>query len=316
MTRILSFTVAVALVASAASAQTCSLTTTFAGGNSQDGNMFDLVGLNTVIITGFDINLEVGANDIEVYTCNTGTYVGNETNSAAWTLVGSAQGVPSSGTDVPTPVNFQPPLQIVLGAGMTQGFYVTATNATSNNFSYTNGSSLGAVFAADANIQFLEGVGKAYPFGGTYTPRIWNGIIYYLPTSAPEYQVNQAGASLDVDGTLSTPCAPILSSFPAGSSHTLNLNSTNVGLFWDIGLTIPEPSVPLSAGGFGTPGGQIVNLNLVAPSLTFLNLGTPFVPVSLPMVLPQIQVTAQMVVADPTLPDNLALSAVNEIISL
>ena len=44
---------------------------------------------------------------------------------------------------------------------------------------YTNGTALGAVFSSDANIEILEGSGKGYPFGATFSPRVFNGIVNY-----------------------------------------------------------------------------------------------------------------------------------------
>ena len=38
---------------------------------------------------------------------------------------------------------------------------------------------LGAVYVQDANVQVLEGVGIGYPFTGVFTPRVWNGTVYY-----------------------------------------------------------------------------------------------------------------------------------------
>lgn len=176
---------AVAFVTLPALAQS-PLTTTFAGGNGQSGNMFDIVGVTSVVITGFDVHMPTGTTaTIEVYAVTAGTtYVGNETNAAAWTLLGSAAGVVSAGAGLPTPVPLT--LNVPIVPGQVQGFYVTTTAAT---LSYTNGSVLGAVFAFNSDIQFLEGIGKAYPFGGTFSPRVWNGRIYYVPGSSGAFAI-------------------------------------------------------------------------------------------------------------------------------
>ena len=170
--------VAVAAVAAVASAQS-PLTTTFAGGNGQSGNMFDIVGLQPVVITGFDVNL-TGTATIEVYAVTAGTsYVGNEANPGAWTLLGTATGVVGNGAGVPTPVPLT--LNVPINPAQQQGFYVTTTAGT---LTYTNGTSLGAVYASNSDIQFLEGIGNAYPFGATFSPRIWNGNIHYTAGSS------------------------------------------------------------------------------------------------------------------------------------
>jgi hypothetical protein len=170
---------ALAAVAAVTSPAQSPLTTTFVGGNGQSGNMFDIVGVLPVVINGFDVNL-TGTATIEVYAITAGTtYVGNETNPAAWTLLGTALNVVGLGAGVPTPVPLT--LNVPVTPGQVQGFYVTTTAGT---LTYTNGTVLGAVFAQNSDIQFLEGIGNAYPFGAIFSPRIWNGNIHYTPGSA------------------------------------------------------------------------------------------------------------------------------------
>jgi hypothetical protein len=164
-----------------------SLTTTFAAGNGQSGNMFDIVGVQPVIVTGLDLHLAPGTWNLELYTVTAGTtFVGNETNSAAWTLVGAAPNVVSAGTGIGTPL----PLTFALpiAAGQQLGFYVTITNGTSMN--YTNGTAVGNVFTSDPFIQILEGSGNPYPFGAPFTPRVWNGTVYYAPSGGGIFATN------------------------------------------------------------------------------------------------------------------------------
>ena len=155
-----------------------SLETTFAGGNGNFGNMFDMNALNDVTINSFDIHGDTGATfDVEVYA-KTGTYVGFETDPGAWTLIGTAPGIVSNGDGVATPLDLM--LGYVMDAGETHAFYVTPTDFSTGGFNYTNGTGVGNVFASDANIEFLEGSGSGYPFDGTlFSPRVWNGNIIY-----------------------------------------------------------------------------------------------------------------------------------------
>ena len=71
----------------AASAQT--LTTTLDGTNSFNGNMFEIVARDDIIIDGFDVHIATGSQTIEIYY-RAGTYSGFETSSTGWTLAGSA----------------------------------------------------------------------------------------------------------------------------------------------------------------------------------------------------------------------------------
>ena len=160
------------------------LATTLAGGNGNFGNMFDLNALNDVTIDSFDIHGDTGAVfDVEVYA-KSGTWVGSEDNPAAWTLIGTAPGVVSNGDGVATPLGLA--LGYVIPAGETHAFYVTPTDFSTGGFNYTNGTATGAVFASDANLEFLEGAGKGYPFTGTtFQPRVFNGNIQYSAGAGP-----------------------------------------------------------------------------------------------------------------------------------
>ena len=89
---------------------------------------------------------------------------------------------------------------IELAAGTVTGFYVTTTTGGMN---YTNG----ATTYSNADLQLSLGVGKAYAFGATFSPRSWDGTIHYLVDKGPSvpdvdsYTLNltgQAGHSLDI----------------------------------------------------------------------------------------------------------------------
>ena len=150
-----------------------SLTTLFDGGNTFDGNMFDVNILNDMTVQSFDVNLVDATGDFEVYY-KTGTYLGSETNAADWTLIGSATGVVSLGANTPTPLDLS--LDLMLTAGQTYAFYVTSTGAT---VAYTNGGVAGDVLASNADLEILEGSGGGYPFGTNFSPRNFNGTIVY-----------------------------------------------------------------------------------------------------------------------------------------
>ncbi|NND62332.1 MAG: HYR domain-containing protein, partial [Flavobacteriaceae bacterium] len=82
-----------------------SLETTFAGGNSFNGNMFDINALNDITVDSFDVNIATGTtDDIEVWF-KTGSFVGFETDPGPWTLLDTAVGITSAGDGVPTPLN-------------------------------------------------------------------------------------------------------------------------------------------------------------------------------------------------------------------
>lgn len=100
------------------------LTTTFVAGNNHRGNMFDNVALNTITIESFDGH-PMGNTDYEIYY-KTGTFVGSETNAAAWTLAGAATNVIAQLPGTPTVIPIA--IGVTIPAGHTYFFYVTSTN--------------------------------------------------------------------------------------------------------------------------------------------------------------------------------------------
>lgn len=151
-----------------AAAQSGSLTTIFTGGNGHAGNMFDLQASTCAAVTGFDVNVEPGTWSMQVFV-RQGGYAGFENNAGAWSLLGSAT-ITSAGTNVPT---FLPIGGLTMQPNVPYGIYVTADNSGAIN--YTNGANV----YDNGTLRLTAGVGKSYPFANTFTPRTWNGTVYY-----------------------------------------------------------------------------------------------------------------------------------------
>lgn len=151
------------------------LSTPFNSNNGQRGCMFDLIATNTLTIDQFESAIYAGTTaNYEIYY-KAGTHVGFETNAGAWTLLGTATGVTSAGNNVGTLLPI--PINVTIPAGQTYAFYVT--NDFGGGTSYTDGNTVGNVWASDANLRINEGVGKSYPFGLTFNVRNFNGNIHY-----------------------------------------------------------------------------------------------------------------------------------------
>ena len=158
------------------------LSTTFAAGNSNNGAMFNATTFsNSLNVTGIEINQRstnpfTGSDQLEVYT-KSGTYVGFETNSTAWTLV--SQTAVSALNPEGTP-SFIDVTDFILPASSITGIYVTFN--AGNRLAYTNGTNT----FSNADLQLDLGIGKSYPFGVTNLSRTWNGsIIYDVATPVP-----------------------------------------------------------------------------------------------------------------------------------
>jgi hypothetical protein len=161
-----------------------SITTTFADNNRFTGNMFDaVIGANGLTVNSLDVNVDSGAVTIDVYI-KTGTFVGSETNPAAWTLV-SATNVTGAGAGNQTLVAVTP---FTLSAGETYGIYVTTsvtTNATPYMW-YTNGTN--SYSNADLTLNTGDGIGGQFGSITVNAARTWDGTINYTlaNTTAPE----------------------------------------------------------------------------------------------------------------------------------
>ncbi|PJA08898.1 MAG: hypothetical protein COX70_02770 [Flavobacteriales bacterium CG_4_10_14_0_2_um_filter_32_8] len=185
-----------------------------AGGNSFDGNMFDIAATNNVTIETFAVTVDLPAT-IEIYA-KTGSFVGFESSSAGWTLVGSGA---VTGAGVGVPVEVPVDIAYSMNAGSTHAFYVTA-NAAGTTFNYTNGTTVGNTWASDANITLKEGNGGGYPFAVTFSPRNFNGnVIYCLPTGVTE--------------TLNSNTVSV---FPNPTSEVLNISLPLTGLTTDLSV--------------------------------------------------------------------------------
>ncbi len=201
------------------------LETTFDDNNGcGGGNMFDVTasGGTDIAITGFDLNLGVvGTQNVEVYFIPQGTYVGNETNAAAWTQVGTGPiTVQGQGTAAPTFVEL--PASIVIPSGQTYAIYVFfEADYTNGSFTYSN---------SDLTIE--TGVGLCNLFSGVNDPRSFNGRVYYTIDAC---NLARTPILVQVDST------PVVADYTADiSGPTVSFTSNSSGKFlqshfWDFG---------------------------------------------------------------------------------
>ena len=165
--------VSLAFSSSEISAQ--SLTTTSSSNNGSNGNMFDVSnnGTSSITITGFSQNFydQSPVASFEVYTRSGGL----TTSSSGWSLRNSTGSFTPEVRDTLTQLSFTSPVSITINAGETTGLYL---RSDANN-AYTNGTSVGAIAATNSNLTIYEGYGVSLLFGNFYSPRIWNGTIFY-----------------------------------------------------------------------------------------------------------------------------------------
>ncbi|RLG61200.1 hypothetical protein DRN84_03835, partial [Candidatus Geothermarchaeota archaeon] len=211
-------------VSAGGSASADSLTTTFAGGNGQTGNMFDIEAFNTITIDSLYMNTS-SSSLVEVWY-RPGTYVGHTSSNAGWTKLGDYT-VTSAGANVPTRL---PIGGLTIPAGQTYGIYVTHI---SGSLAYTNGNGSNQT-VQDANMKFTGGHGGGY-FALTFTPRIWNGRIFYsLGSGGSACASQKAPLTVNVinfpavDAGISTIVNPS-SSVVSGTPHDIKVLLNNFG---------------------------------------------------------------------------------------
>lgn len=173
---------AILLYGSIAAGQTLTLDSPGPADNSNFGVMFDVDATNAVTITGFDIALwDTFSNDpVYIYT-RTGTHVGVENNSSAWTLAGTAN---ISG-QLRSVVNIPAQLNIALQAGSKQAFYIY--QSTDKRFGYQNSPPAATDVVSDANLNILVGTGLNSNFlGGLHRARAFVGRIHYSLIAPPQ----------------------------------------------------------------------------------------------------------------------------------
>ena len=271
----------------ASSGQAQSLTTTFAAGNAQDGNMFNLIAqAGTLTIDTLDVHFDddnntapacVGAgscsiNEVEVYF-SVGGYKGKENDSTQWTLVGTAQHTISTpnGTGQPLNLNLALPMDASgVTAPLKYGMYVTSTGGTNsqtggiNEFMlYTDGKNT----FTNTELEFKSGTGNDYPFGGTFFPRTWNGTIYYTAAGGcSSNAVNYCTAGTSASGCNGAISSTGNASATAGSGFTVTLSGAEGakdGLFfygqagqqansWGNGTSLQCVITPVKRGGLQT----------------------------------------------------------------
>ncbi|MCB9214175.1 MAG: proprotein convertase P-domain-containing protein [Alteromonas sp.] len=164
-----------------------SLTTLFAsnnGGGNGGAVYFDVtVAGSDIVINSFDMNIEdAGAFTVDVYVLTGSTFLGNETNAAAWGAPVAQGSGTSALNDNPSLATLDNP--IVLSAGTTNGIALVLDGTHSHR--YTNGTG-GNQNYSNADIAIFGGSASNLPFTATiFNPRVFNGAVnYQVFTSVP-----------------------------------------------------------------------------------------------------------------------------------
>lgn len=318
MAQIVKLSMTLALAATLAHAQPLELSTGFSTDNGQAGCMFDLVATDDILVLGFDVNLDRGTWDVEIWT-KAGTFAGFEQDPSAWTLATSVTGVFSLAADRATRIPTS--LCLPVANGSTMGVYVTVTNGVGLN--YSTGTAVGTVNANDNNLEIREGSGIVHPFGPFFPGRIWSGTVYYelgtgtscstlSPADPPPFQPNGSVASFDLDGVQTDGLTAARITRCPDIDVTVTF-SAPVGLTFDVAVD----SIPLIASGTELPSGtQRINVDTSSSTLRWLFgvsapnfIGFPLQTVSSTIRIPVAgTVSGQATYLEPSAPDGVILT--------
>ncbi|QNR25793.1 PKD domain-containing protein [Croceimicrobium hydrocarbonivorans] len=160
-----------------------SLGTPFVGGNNQNGNCFDILPSANIELTALDLSIiGTGPQDVMVYY-RPGTHVGHEASLSGWIRLDSLT-VNANGSGNPTYVPLSTPA--TLYAGNTYAIMVVAVGV---NLNYTDGTAVGTVLAQNDYLTIFEGAGISWPLSSVFTPRFWNGRLYYNTIACSDMRV-------------------------------------------------------------------------------------------------------------------------------
>lgn len=139
--------------------------------------MFDISAINTVTILCFDANLPaLSIGGYEIF-CKPGSYAGSENTAANWTSIGTAGSILSIGLNSETPLSI--PVNVIIPAGETYGFYITATNPILSTGLLTTTNAGYATISSNSEMTISGGIGITYPFNTVTPNRSFNGTARY-----------------------------------------------------------------------------------------------------------------------------------------
>jgi hypothetical protein len=246
-----------------------SITTLFASNNfSSPGGAvyFDLtVASNPISVTALDINTAetVSFSNFQVWVLPGMTFQGHETNMALWTQVATGSGT-GAGVDMPTHVTLSN--SFPLTAGTLYGIALVADPAITHH--YTNGNGTNQNYS-NVDVSLFLGSATNVPFTApVFSPRVWNGTIYYnvgggtpspTPTATPctgQYVISQIGGSIvpgttDIgnhgDDTVVTIALPFSYTLYDMTFTSINLSSNGNAQFTTTETTFTNVCLPWAA---------------------------------------------------------------------
>lgn len=149
-----------------------SVTVGFAGTHSSRGAFVDITANQDLSVTGFDLNLAVGAVTVDIYSKVGATTVSDTTNSASWTLYQTVN-VTGNGQGIATNVAINP---FPITSGQTVAFF-TVTDLDGKMYNGNNGGD--TTSATNSALTILSAFEAHGIFSNAYTGWPWQGTVFY-----------------------------------------------------------------------------------------------------------------------------------------
>ncbi len=202
-------------------------------------------------------------SNVTVWVLPGTTSVGNETNMGLWTQVATGSGT-GAGVGLPTHVNLSNPIS--LNAGTLYGIAILADS--SFGFTYTNGTGANQTYS-DGNLSLALGSATNVPFTApVFSPRVWNGTIYYdglcgTPSPTGTATATQTATNTPTASPTSTPPPSCPATITQSTSQTVvpgSVACTTAG----VGSTQNSYWRAFTLSDFGVPAASTYNVSSVS----------------------------------------------------
>ena len=158
------------------------ISTDFLEGQSNSGQMFDVVAVNPMLIDAFEIQISdpnIYVN-VSIYKLKTfGSFIGHENNKSDWILVDQQQNILSNGRGQPTFLNYLPAnVKVIIPKLQRQAFYIEVIGSTLE-YNEINNLTNGDLLTSNSDIELYVGISNNNGFGNYSINKPFQGRIYY-----------------------------------------------------------------------------------------------------------------------------------------
>lgn len=144
-----------------------------------NGNMFDIVAKNTVVVTGISLHIaSTDTHEVQIWLRKgNGSFETVQRHPGAWEAHAVTQ-IAGAGAGVLTSIPKADFNEFTILKGDNKGFYVRT--AEGSLLGETKASATGTVYGSNADLTYYVGVGKpSYFSGSVHSDMIWNGGLSY-----------------------------------------------------------------------------------------------------------------------------------------